>query len=135
MKIPALLLDRRVQWIAGSAIGVSILLVLFGDQPKEVHGVNGWILLEKRDTVRLERGVRYRGCVQVPFVIPTSLVFSKVSPGLLDKGFRDVVVTRDHPSGWPDVDCDIYVEATWDRADEDLDRPGAVELAWREAPG
>lgn len=134
MKLPALLLDRRVQWIAGSALGVSLLIWFFGDEPQKVHGLNGWIELTDKDAVRLERDVRYRGCVVLPFFVPTSLVLSKVEPGLREKGFRDIVVEKSAPKGWPDVDCDIYVECTWDRADEELKRPGAVELAWREAP-
>lgn len=134
MKLPAVFRDRRFQWVVGTGVGFAFLAWLFGDSPAHVVGANGWLLIED-ETVRLVRGVRYRGCVQVPFPIPTSLVVDKVSPKMIERGFSDVVVARAVPSGWPAVDCDIFVEATWDRADEDLDRPGAVELAWREAPG
>ena len=127
--------DRRVHWIAAGGVGFAFLAWLFGDSPKHVIGANGWLLIEDKKTVRLVRGVRYRGCVQVPFSIPTSLVVDKVKPKMVERGFADVVVSRSVPEGWPSVDCDIFVEATWDRADEDLERPGAVELAWREAPG
>lgn len=130
MKVPA-----AAYYIAGAGLGVAFLVWLFGEEPRHVVGANGWLLIEDEKTVRLVRGVRYRGCVQVPFPIPTSLVVDKVAPKMTERGFRDIVVTRTKPAGWPDVDCDIFVEATWDRADEDLERPGAVELAWREAPG
>lgn len=135
MKVPALLRDRRFLYIAGAGVGFAFLAWLFGDEPQHVVGANGWLLIDDEKTVRLVRGVRYRGCVQVPFPVPTSLVVDKVAPKMAERGFAQIVVTRTKPDGWPEVDCDIFVEATWDRPDEDLERPGAVELAWREAPG
>lgn len=91
-----------------------------------------WIAIEG-SPVQLVKGTRYRGCVQVPFVVPTSMVVSRLPQGLADRGFVDVAISRSHPSAWPDVDCDIFVECTWGRADEALERPGAVDLAWRRA--
>jgi len=89
-----------------------------------------WLLIDG-SPVRLVKGRRYRGCVQVPWVVPTGLVVGKLPQGLADKGFTDVRVSRPRPSDWPDVSCDIHVEATWGKDDESMDRPGAVSLAWR----
>ena len=92
-----------------------------------------WVLLEG-SPVQLFQGRRYRGCISVPFVVPTGLVVSKLPAALAEKGFVDVMVSRPRPSDWPGVSCDIHVEATWAKPDESMPRPGAVELAWRGEP-
>lgn len=92
------------------------------------HGVT-WVLIEG-SPVRLQQGRRYRGCISVPFIVPTGMVVDKLPSGLAERGFTDIVVSRPRPSDWPDVDCDIHVEVTWSKPDEALERPGAVELAW-----
>ncbi len=91
-------------------------------------------MLVEGTPVRLVQGRRYRGCVQVPFVVPTSLVVGRLPGALAEKGFVDVIVSRPRPSDWPTVECDIHVEVTWGKPDESLDRPGAVSLAWRGEP-
>lgn len=93
-----------------------------------------WVQIDS-SPVRLIQGRRYRGCVSVPFVVPTGLVVSKLPSALAEKGFTDIVVSRPRPVDWPDVSCDIHVEVTWGKPDESLERPGAVEIAWIGEPG
>lgn len=110
------------------AAGVAAAVVL--TPRRRPDGSAGWVELEGA-RVRLERGRGYRGCVSVPFFVPTALVESKLPGALREKGFSDVVVARDTSPGWPAVDCDLYVEATWNGDDgATFDRPGAVKHAW-----
>lgn len=115
---------------AGGAIVVGVLAAIVFTPKRAAEAGGGWILLEDRDSVLLERGRRYRGCVDVPWVVPTAMVEARLPSALREKGFIDVEVARDLSAGWPDVDCDLYVEATWDRPDERMKRPGAVGFAW-----
>lgn len=115
---------------AGGALVVGVLVAIVVTPKRRGAAGGGWVLLEDRESVLLERGRRYRGCVQVPFIVPTAMVESRLPSALSEKGFADVIVHRDVTPGWPDVDCDLYVEATWDRPDERMKRPGAVEFAW-----
>lgn len=99
-------------------------------------GPERWVELDGPD-VFMFTGDRYRGCVDVPGLVPNSLVRSgilKQAPGL---GFRDVVVLDAPPAGWPKAttpggDCDLFVEAVWAGADGvKLARPSQVTGAWR----
>lgn len=99
------------------------------DVPTAPPIVQWWKL--EGDDVELATGVRYRGCVKLPWYAPTSVVRSKLRPGLEEKGFHDVVVTEMPGAAWPTVACDFYVEATWGRETSRLERPGAVAFAWR----
>jgi hypothetical protein len=133
MKWRALLRDRKVRWLAGIGIGWSVLVYVLasGGAPADAATSDkDWLLIEG-DPVLLERGVRYRGCVETPFVVPNNIVRGKLRPALEARGFRDIAIAETRPGGWPDVDCDFFVECTWDRDDEELERPGAVAFAWR----
>lgn len=118
------------RWAAWLALGWAALLV-FVSVPRRARATNvrGWRALEG-DEVTLRRGARYRGCLVVPWYVPTSLVRAKLRPGLEDKGFSDVAISEVRPSLWPEASCDFFVEATWSRDDEVVERPGAVPLAW-----
>lgn len=88
-----------------------------------------WVEIPADETsVMLRKGLSYRACVDVPAIIPNALVRSKLKPGLEARGFRDVVVEEDPR----DMPCDFLVEGVWSRADEVIERPGAVVKAWRE---
>jgi hypothetical protein len=90
-----------------------------------------WLELDG-DVIVLRRDMRYRGCVRLPFIVPKSLVRGKLLPGLEAKGFREIVISEELAPSWPpETECDFYVEATWSKADEQLERPGAVAIAWR----
>jgi hypothetical protein len=91
-----------------------------------------WMLLEG-SPVMLRKGLRYRGCIVVPTLIPNALVRPRLRPGLEARGFSDVAIAESKPDDWPAVACDFFVEATWDRDDQEFDRPGAVAFAWRSA--
>lgn len=93
----------------------------------------GWVQLDG-SPVRLVQGRRYRGCVQVPWIVPTGSVVSRLPAALAEKGFSDIRVSRPRPSDWPNVECDIHVEVTWSKPAQALDRPGAVSLAWEGLP-
>lgn len=110
-------------------VGPGSLFVPPASTPEKLQ----WVLVDG-SPVRLTQGRRYRGCISVPFVVPTGLVVSKLPAALAEEGFVDVRVSRPRPSDWPGVSCDIHVEATWGKADESFPRPGAVELAWRADP-
>lgn len=95
-----------------------------------------WVELDGPE-VFLFTGDRYRGCVDVPGLVPNSLVRSEIlkrAPGL---GFRDVVVSDAPPPGWPRAttpggDCDLFVEAVWNGADgQTMARPDRLTGAWR----
>lgn len=125
--------DRRVQVAAGAGLGWGILVywIFSGGKPRHATTSSAdWQALEGGD-VELEQDQRYRGCVEVPFFVPDSIVRGKLRPALAAKGFTDVDVDEARPAGWPDVDCDFFVEATWGRSDETLERPNALTHAWR----
>lgn len=122
-----------VVWIAIATrpgVGAASLFV-----PPAASGDKGrvWVQLDG-SPVRLVKGKRYRGCVQVPWIVPTGMVVDKLPAGLTERGFTEIAVSRSRPGDWPSVSCDVFVEATWSKADSALERPGAVSLAWRADP-
>ncbi len=134
------------QWpyLLAATAGGGVLLVAIATRPKvgpaSLYVPPGpttekitWVQIDG-SPVRLVKGRRYRGCVQVPWVVPTGTVVSRLPDALAAKGFTDVRVSRPRPSDWPSVECDIHVEVTWGKADEELERPGAVSLAWKGEP-
>lgn len=92
-----------------------------------------WQIIPRASTVTLERGRRYRACVQLSFINPVrALSTATVREKIEAIGFKDVVISDgDPPGGWPDEeDCTRYVDVTWDRPDEVRPRPSQVETAW-----
>lgn len=87
--------------------------------------------------VFLFTGDRFRGCVDVPSLVPNALVKSEILKRAPDIGFRDVIVSDAPPPSWPKAtmpggDCDLFVEAVWTGADGvKMDRPDRVTGAWR----
>lgn len=109
------------------------MLVLFSGIKPKARAVTGWVVVEG-SPVALRRGRRYRGCVVLPWYVPTSVVRSKLGPAMAERGFVDVAIVESKPAAWPEAECDFYVEATWGAADQAFDRPGAVALAWEARP-
>ena len=134
-------------WAGASAAGVVLLMgvVVLSERARKARQaaadaahpwgrIDGWLQLSG-DPVMLEHGRRYRGCVRMGIFNPIRVLatIDRVRAGLEEKGFADVMVAKgDAPAGWPaDVDCVLYVECTWSKPDEALDRPSVVDLdAW-----
>jgi len=92
-----------------------------------------WVELEG-PMVFLFTGDRYRGCVDVPGLVPNSFVANAIPSKAAELGFRDIVVREGPPRGWPKTkeDCDLFVEATWAGADGvKMARPDRLSGAWR----
>ncbi len=118
--------------LAGGAWSALVLLASYEYTRKSGGASVGWRLLTGA-RVRLELGRRYRAAVVVPWIVPTSMVRSAIGPKLTERGFTDVVVSAARPVGWPNVDADLWVEATWNKDAQVLDRPGAIASAWEQA--
>jgi hypothetical protein len=143
VKLGAWVADQWPYLLGASALG-GIVLIAISTAPKvgpaslfvppDAKALRvTWVQIDG-SPVALVRGRRYRGCVQVPFVVPTGMVVDRLPAALAEKGFTDARISRGRPGDWPDVSCDIFVEATWGKPDEQLARPGAVSLAWRGDP-
>ncbi len=143
MTIPSWARDWRV--VAGGVGLLGGLAWLLAWRPSSSSGVapppdfsGRWVELPSGDSVRLVRGVRYRGCVRLFALSPARAVLTveRLRVALEEKGFSAVrVASGDTPPNWEDgIDCFRYVDATWSKADQDLDRPSAVALSWRWEP-
>lgn len=129
------IVDRRFPGMLGVDVAVALddVTAIGGAECPPRTTAATWTPIHE-DRVMLRRDVRYRACVKIPALVPNALVRDKIRPGLEAKGFRDVAVTETRPvPPWSRDACDFYVEATWDREDLELDRPGAVVAAWRES--
>ncbi len=124
-------MNAKVSLALGAGAWLAFVGLAFYEykRPGGASSVAGWRLVTAT-RVRLELGKRYRACIVVPWIVPTSLVRDQLAPKMLERGFRDVVVSAARPAGWPSVPADIWVEATWSREAETFDRPDAVATAW-----
>jgi hypothetical protein len=140
--------DRRVRWGLGlSALTAATIGVMRlgarplvntqtfpnapnSPQPNAPQAPRRWVEIPRGDHVGLRRGVRYRGCVDLPWYAPTGLVRDRLRPGLEAKGFTDIVIVEEEPHGWPSAECTFWVECTWSKPDAMLERPSAVTHAW-----
>lgn len=125
----------KIDWrlVAGGAVSVIGIGWLLATAPRIIEDPpqpRGWREL-KGDPVHLVKGIRYRACVRMSFLNPLRLVsLASLTEKITAAGFSNVIVTESLPSGWPSLDCDRFIEATWNAADKDLARPSVVELAW-----
>jgi len=121
-------------WHVYAGVGAAWVALVVAMHPGGVThtAAKGWMLVEGK-SARLAPGTRYRACVRVPWYVPTSLILAKLEPRMRDRGFRDVIVSLRRPKGWPEVTCDLFVEATWSKEEpETFARPAAIPFAWRQ---
>ena len=89
-----------------------------------------WI--ELAEPYRLFTGDLYRACVDIPLGVGFLATPAKIIEGAVKMGFRDVIVTKEIPPGWPGKDdCDRFVEGTWSLEDRIVDGSSHVKTAWR----
>lgn len=116
--------------IGAAAAWVALIALMMRDRKRASSpSTEGWTLVEG-ERVTLEQDARYRACIRVPFLIPTSLIRSELAPRMTERGFSMIEVYSARPAGWADVECDLFVEATWSQPNEAFDRPGSVPFGW-----
>jgi hypothetical protein len=106
------------------------------DPPATPAGPPRWVELDGPN-VFLFTGDVYRACVNVPGVVPNSLVMSEIRKQAPGMGFKDITVQEGSPAGFqkattPGGDCDVFVQATWNGKDGQVQaRPKELTGAWR----
>lgn len=91
--------------------------------PDAIGRPRAWVRLDG-SPILLRPGERYRGCVVLPWYVPSAAVTDDKVRAYAEKlGFGDVRVMKQ-------AGCDVLVEAEWRQGYRDFERPSALRGAW-----